>query len=77
MSFIIYAYIYIYINYGKRERDNYFLHKFCARLVITDIDEPMLTMYRLVSGGGQHEELMPLVGEQRRVNFNRQLKVKR
>lgn len=53
------------------KKGNYFLHKIRSHHVATDVGELVLTMYRLVSGGGQHQDLVPLVGEQRRVNFDR------
>lgn len=66
---------YVSVNYC--ERSTYFLHELRSRFVTADIGEPVLTVHRLVGGGSQHEEFMPLVGEQPRVNFNWQLKVKR
>lgn len=59
----------------KREREkrrgNYFLHKIRSHRVAADVGELVLAVYRLIGGGGQHEDLVPLVGEQCRVNFDR------
>jgi len=66
--------MYAYVNFQK---NNYFLHKICTRSVSPGIGQSVLTMHRLVGGSGQHKKFMPFVGEQPRVNFDRQLKVKR
>lgn len=47
------------------------MHKIRSHRVAADVGELVLTVYRLVGGGGQHEDLVPLVGEQCRVNFDR------
>lgn len=59
------------------QRYKHLILKIRTRPVSDNTVATLTTVYCLVGGSGQHKKFMPLVREQPRVNFDRQLKVKR